>query len=148
MGGYELFLPRKPGSYEPEYKKILHAMHTLDKARWDLGDALVAECGGPDPTSTGYDGPGKLRSAWHYMRENGYDCTLEDLSELRRVAYVFRQSTRRTDISWDLHAESGTPEMDDRPSNPARSLVWCVCPRMASWPALETICARRSENLR
>ena len=45
------------------------------------------------------------------MRENGYDCTLEDLSELRRVAYVFRQSTRRSDISWDLHAESGTPEM-------------------------------------
>jgi hypothetical protein len=45
------------------------------------------------------------------MRENGYDCTLEDLSELRRVAYVFRPSTRRSDISWDLHAESGTPEM-------------------------------------
>ena len=86
-------------------------MQTLDKARWDLGDALVAECGAPDPTSAGYDGPGKLRAAWHYMRENGYECTLEDLSELRRVAYVFRPSTRRLDISWDLHAESGTPEM-------------------------------------
>ena len=86
-------------------------MQTLDKARWDLGDALVAECGAPDPTSAGYDGPGRLRAAWHYMRENGCDCTLEDLSELRRVAYVFRQSTRRSDISWDLHAESGTPEM-------------------------------------
>jgi hypothetical protein len=24
---------------------------------------------------------------------------------------VFRQPTRRSDISWDLHAESGTPEM-------------------------------------
>jgi hypothetical protein len=96
---------------KPEYKNILHAMQTLDKARWDLGDALVAECGAPDPTSPGYDGPGKLRAAWHYMRKNGYECTLEDLSELRRVAYVFRQSTRRLDISWDLHAESGTPEM-------------------------------------
>ena len=82
-------------------------MQTLDKARWDLGDALVAECGAPDPTSAGYDGPGKLRAAWHYMRENGYERTLEDLSELRRVAYVFRPSTRRLDISWDLHAESG-----------------------------------------
>ena len=96
---------------KPEYKNILLAVQTLDKARWDFGDALVAECGAPDPTSVGYDGPGKLRAAWHYMRENGYDCTLEDLSELRRVAYVFRQSTRRLDISWDLHAESGTPEM-------------------------------------
>ena len=96
---------------KPEYKKILHAMQTLDKARWDLGDALVSECGAPDPTSAGYDGPGKLRAAWQYMRENGYDCTLEDLSKLRRVAYVFRQSTRRSDISWDLHAESGTPEI-------------------------------------
>ena len=96
---------------KPEYKNILHAMQTLDKARWDLGDALVAECGAPDPTSAGYDGPGKLRAAWHYMRENGYDCTLEDFSKLRRVAYVFRQSTRRSELSWDLHAESGTPEM-------------------------------------
>jgi hypothetical protein len=94
-----------------EYKTILHAMQTLDQARWDLGDALVAECGAPDPTSAGYDGPGKLRAAWHYMRENGYDCTLEDLSKLRRVAYVFGLSTRRSDISWDLHAEAGTPEM-------------------------------------
>jgi hypothetical protein len=86
-------------------------MQTLDKALWDLGDALVAECGAPDPTSAGYDGPGKLRAAWQYMRENGYDCTLEDFSKLRRVAYVFRQSTRRPELSWDLHAESGTPEM-------------------------------------
>ena len=96
---------------KPEYKKILHGSQTLDKARWDLGDALVAECGAPNPTSAGYDGPGKLRAAWHYMGENGYECTLEDLSELRRVAYVFRPSNRRSDISWDLHAESGTPEM-------------------------------------
>ena len=88
------FCWRKSALRKPEYKNILHAMQTLDKARWDLGDALVAECGAPDPTSAGYDGPGKLRAAWHYMRENGYDCTLEDLSELRRVAYVFRQSTR------------------------------------------------------
>ena len=96
---------------KPEYKTILDAMQALDQTRWDLGDALVAKCGAPDPTSAGYDGPGKLRAAWHYMLENGYDCTLEDLSKLRRVAYVFRQSARRSDISWDLHAESGTPEM-------------------------------------
>jgi hypothetical protein len=96
---------------KPEYKTILQTMQTFDKARWDLGDALVAECGAPDPTSAGYDGPGKLRAAWHYMQENGYDCALEDLSKLRRVAYVFGLSTRRSDISWDLHAESGTPEM-------------------------------------
>jgi hypothetical protein len=96
---------------KPEYQKILHAMQTLDKARWDLGDALVAECGAPDPTSAGYDGPGKLRAALNSLRENGYESTLEDLSKLRRVSYVFRQSTRRSDISWDLHAESGTPEM-------------------------------------
>ena len=97
---------------KPEYKNILHAMQTLDKARWDLGDALVAECGAPDPTSASYDGPGKLRAAWRTIRENGYECcTLEDLSKLRRVAYVFRPSTRRSDVSWDLHVESGTPEM-------------------------------------
>ena len=96
---------------KPDYKAILGTVQKRDKALWDLGDALVAEFGGPDPTSACYAGPGKLRAAWHYMRENGYDCTLEDLSELRRVAYVFRQSSRRSDISWDLHAESGTPAM-------------------------------------
>jgi hypothetical protein len=54
---------------KPEYKKILHGRQTLDKARWDLGDALVAECGAPDPTSPGYGGPGKLRAVWNYMWE-------------------------------------------------------------------------------
>jgi hypothetical protein len=27
------------------------------------------------------------------------------------VAYVFGRSTRRFDISWELYAETGTPEM-------------------------------------
>ncbi|HYY29666.1 MAG TPA: hypothetical protein VE860_17110 [Chthoniobacterales bacterium] len=94
-----------------DYKAILYTVQKLDKARWDLGDALVAECGAPDPTSASYNGPGKLRAAWHHLQENGYDCSLEDLSKLRRVAYVFELSTRRFSISWDLHAEAGTPEM-------------------------------------
>jgi hypothetical protein len=94
-----------------DYKAILYAAQKLDKARWDLGDALVAEFGAPDPTSASYDGPGKLRAAWHHLQKNGYDCSLEDLSKLRCVAYVFELSTRRFNISWDLHAEAGTPEM-------------------------------------
>jgi hypothetical protein len=42
---------------------------------------------------------------------NGCDYSLEELSKLRRVAYVFGRSTRRFDISWELYAETGTPEM-------------------------------------
>jgi hypothetical protein len=37
--------------------------------------------------------------------------SLEDISKLRRVSYVFGLSTRRFDISWNLFAEAGTPEM-------------------------------------
>jgi hypothetical protein len=96
---------------KPDYKAILSTVQKLDKARWDLGDALVAECGAPDPTSASYDGPGKLRAAWRYLQENGYNCSLEDLSKLRHVAYVFGLSNRRFNLSWDLHAEAGTPEM-------------------------------------
>ncbi|MBV8141593.1 MAG: hypothetical protein JO279_09685 [Verrucomicrobia bacterium] len=96
---------------KPDHQAILHTVQKLDKARWDLGDALVAECGAPDPTSASYDGPGKLRAAWHYLQENGYSCSLEDLSKLRRVAYVFGPSNRRFNLSWDLYAEAGTPEM-------------------------------------
>ena len=36
---------------------------------------------------------------------------LEAISKLRRVSYVFGLSTRRFDISWNLFAEAGTPEM-------------------------------------
>jgi hypothetical protein len=96
---------------KPDYKAILGTVQKRDKALWDLGDALVAEFGGPDPTSACYAGPGKLRAAWHYLQENGYNYSIEELSKLRRVAYVFGQSARRFDISWDLYAEAGTPEM-------------------------------------
>jgi hypothetical protein len=94
-----------------DYKAILGAVQKLDKALWDLGDALVAECGAPDPTSASYAGPGRLRAAWLYLQENGCDYSLAELSKLRRVAYVFGRSTRRFDISWELYAETGTPEM-------------------------------------
>jgi hypothetical protein len=94
-----------------DHKAILGAVQKLDKALWDLGDALVAECGAPDPTSASYAGPGRLRAAWLYLQENGCDYSLAELSKLRRVAYVFGRSTRRFDISWELYAETGTPEM-------------------------------------
>ena len=92
-------------------KAILCAVKRRDEALWDLGDALVAECGAPDPTSASYAGPGRLRAAWRYLQENGCDYSLSELSKLRRVAYVFGRSTRRFDISWELYAEAGTPEM-------------------------------------
>jgi hypothetical protein len=94
-----------------DYKAILCAVQKRDKALWDLGDALVAECGAPDPTSAGYAGPGRLRAAWHYLQENGCNYSIAELSKLRRVAHVFGQATRRFDISWELYAEAGTPEM-------------------------------------
>jgi hypothetical protein len=94
-----------------DHKTILCAVQTRDKALWDLGDALVAECGAPDPTSASYAGPGRLRAAWRYLQENGWDYSLAELSKLRRVAYVFGRSTRRFDISWELYAEAGTPEI-------------------------------------
>jgi hypothetical protein len=45
------------------------------------------------------------------LQENGCDYSIAELSKLRRVAYVFGQSTRRFDISWELYAEAGTPEI-------------------------------------
>ena len=98
-------------TFKPDYKAILYTVQKRDKALWDLGDALVADCGAPDPTSASYAGPGKLRAAWHCLRSNGYDFSLAELSKLRRVAYVFGRSTRRFDISWELYAEAGTPEI-------------------------------------
>jgi hypothetical protein len=94
-----------------DYQAILYTLQMRDKARWDLGDALVAECGAPDPTCVSFAGPGGLRAAWRYLQENGYDYSIEELSKLRRVAYVFGKATRRFDISWEVHAEAGTPEM-------------------------------------
>src|ERR1700737_622062 len=96
---------------KPDYKAILSTVEKLDKARWDLGDALVAECGAPDPTSASYDGPGKLRAAWRYLQENGYNCSLEDLSKLRHVAYVFGLPTRRLSFSGDLNPGDSTPAL-------------------------------------
>jgi hypothetical protein len=100
-----------PDLMKSDYKAILDAVQKRDKALWELGDALVADCGAPDPTSAGYAGPGKLRAVWHRLQENGYDYSIEELSKLRRVAYVFGRSARRFNISLELYAEAGTPEI-------------------------------------
>ena len=102
---------RSETTLKPDYKAILDTVQKRDKALWDLGDALVADCGAPDPTNASFAGPGKLRAAWRCLQSNGYDFSLAELSKLRRVAYVFGRSTRRFDISWELYAEAGTPEI-------------------------------------
>jgi hypothetical protein len=95
---------------KPDYKAIPSTVLKLNKARWDLGDALVAECKHliqRTPVTIVLVNCVRLGVICRKRTR----CSLEDISKLRRVSNVFGLSTRRVDILWDLYAEAGTPEM-------------------------------------
>jgi hypothetical protein len=84
---------------------MLAAVRDLDSSNWEIGDALLAECGPPGNNEI-------LRKASAYLlEEGGVEYDVERLSELRRVAYAFPVSERRAEYCWVIHREAGSPEM-------------------------------------
>ena len=84
---------------------LLTAVKEGETSLWELGDALVAECGPPGDNDS-------LRSASAYLLETGgYEYDVPYLSALRRTAYAFQPSDRRREFSWSIHRAAGTPEM-------------------------------------
>jgi hypothetical protein len=87
----------------------LAAVKKGEKSLWDIGDALLDECGPPDAHG-GDHKEQKLEAARLYLLANGYDYSRPGLSNLRRIAYRFPSSARNSEIAWSAHAAAGTPE--------------------------------------
>ena len=93
----------------PAFPRTLAAVKKGEKSLWDIGDALLDECGPPSDHG-GDHKENKLEAARLYLLAKGYDYSRPGLSNLRRIAYRFPSSTRNSEIAWSAHAAAGTPE--------------------------------------
>ena len=96
-----------------KFPRILAAWRQIELDQWELGDALIEECGEPEPQSRRdngkFEGTG-LKEAAEFLEKYGFDHGPSYLGKLRQTAFDFPPNKRRSTISWSTHNEAGTPE--------------------------------------
>jgi hypothetical protein len=92
------------------FPRTLAAVKKGEHSLWEIGDALLAECG---PPSGVHDGNfEKVKAASKYLLENGgYEYSLRYLADLREMAFRFKVSDRTVGISFTVFRIARTPEM-------------------------------------
>jgi hypothetical protein len=83
------------------YPRILAAVRKSENSLWEIGDAIIAECG--------KDGP--LSDVSKYLAEQGYEYSTGYLGDIRNTAQNFRKSDREFDLAWGVYRVAGTPEV-------------------------------------
>jgi hypothetical protein len=95
----------------PAFPRTLAAVKKGEHTCWEIGDALVDECGPPSTHGVRDNSYEKLRAAQKYLLENGYEYGLNHLADLRDVAFNFQTCARKSDLSFHVHRKARTPEM-------------------------------------
>jgi hypothetical protein len=98
-----------------KFPRILAAWKQIELDQWELGDALIEECGEPlaaasrrPSINTGdYD---KIEEAAEFLEQYGFDHGVRYLARLRQTAFDFPPNKRKVSLSWGVHEEAGSPE--------------------------------------
>lgn len=95
-----------------KFPLTISAVQKRDRSLWEIGDALVAECGAP-PEDGINDGSYELMQAVaaeiEGLKIGGY--SVNYLRDLRRTANAWPPARRRAGYSFSVHLEARTPEM-------------------------------------
>jgi hypothetical protein len=83
----------------------------LSQARWDLGDALIAECGAPGDNGVRTGAYKLLKQAASVLKKEGLSYHFDHLRDLRQVAHQFPAGDRSpAEASWTVHRAAGSPD--------------------------------------
>lgn len=97
-----------------KFPLTISAVQKRDRSLWEIGDALVAECGAPSEGGAN-DGSWELMQAVaaeiESIRIEGY--SVKFLQKLRHAANEFPPTARRATASWSAHHDAGSREMFD-----------------------------------
>jgi len=89
-----------------KFPGVLDAIREADQTNWELGDALLAECGP-------HDGERGLKEAAKELAEHSSaELSVPKLARLRRVAEAFPPN-RRYPLPWKLHEAARSPRFLD-----------------------------------
>jgi hypothetical protein len=94
-----------------KFPLTLAAVKKGESSLWDIGDALIKECGPPSEHGRRNGSLNKLEAASGYLRENGgYDYSVTTLSYMRTTAFNFQIAERQSGLSFAVHRAARTPE--------------------------------------
>lgn len=93
-----------------KYPLTLTAVKTNDSSQWDIGAALITECGPPSEDTIRDGSHARLAEAAAYLLNEGYKYQVQTLANMRRTAFVFTKSDRFAGIAFNAHRAAGTPE--------------------------------------
>jgi hypothetical protein len=101
----------KEKTMNEKFPLTLAAVKKGESSLWDIGDALIKECGPPSKNGIKDGGSSRLGAASEYLRENGgYDYGVSALKDIRITAFNFRPLARDPGLSFAVHRLARTPE--------------------------------------
>jgi hypothetical protein len=95
-----------------KYDRTSTAIAERDRSLWEIGDALLAECGPPSEDGRDNGSYEMLKAAaaeLEHMKIEGY--TVGRLFNLRKMAHNFPAARRASGVSWAAHRSAGSLEM-------------------------------------
>jgi hypothetical protein len=110
-----------------KYPNTIAAIKSAERSQWEIGDALLEECGPPSDQGIQDGSREKLAEAYEEIKEQLGDdesWSIRYLAQLRQVAFSFPERCRRH-LSWRTHLEAGDPDILDEiiKSAPARTKI-------------------------
>jgi len=82
-----------------EFPLTLAAAKDVEKSRWAIGDALVAECGPPGDSHANNGANARIIAAAEFLSANGLELSASYLRRLRQVAFAYADVRTRTSAS-------------------------------------------------
>lgn len=93
-----------------KFPKTLAAVKSAEKNLWEIGDAVLAECGEPSKDGVKNGSSEKISLAASVLSENGFDYSENTLRIYRDTAFNFPPASRLAGISFAVHQETYNPE--------------------------------------
>lgn len=94
-----------------EFPKTLAAARNAEKSQWNIGDAILEECGPPGEDNSNNGSWQKIEAASKALHLEGLEYAANSLRIYRDVCYSFPLARRLASVSFSVHVEAGSPEM-------------------------------------
>jgi hypothetical protein len=95
------------------WPKSTKAVRSQEKSNWDIGNALIEECGPPSENGVNNDSLANIKQFCEFLfSAYGIERTVSTLREVRDVCYVFQGAGQPAPVSWTIYCIfRGNPDL-------------------------------------
>jgi len=84
------------------YEKTIEACLRREASQWEIGDALIEECGKPSKKGDNDDSYAKIKAVAKELESKGIDYSFNTLRVMRETSFAWANDTRLS-FSWSVH---------------------------------------------